>query len=292
MAAEALIFAQNAKNDTMGKELNNKKMFQVDAELLFNKKVRDGYFHVSLCAAPIAGIASPGQFVNIKVSAGLSPLLRRPLSIHNIKGRSIELFYEVVGEGTRVLSERRPGERLDIIGPLGNGFSISPCACPVLIAGGMGTAPIVFLAKRLTRVKNQKSKIKTLVLIGGRTKEDILCEGEFRRLGCEIKIATDDGSRGFKGKVTELFNSLLSTAEDGRQRTDGGMKSVYACGPAPMLKAVAHTCAGYNIPSQLSLEEHMACGIGACLGCAVKTRDGLKRVCKDGPVFTGEEIVW
>ncbi|MDD5045304.1 MAG: dihydroorotate dehydrogenase electron transfer subunit, partial [Candidatus Omnitrophica bacterium] len=178
------------------------------------------------------------------------------------------------------LSQKGAGEYLDVIGPLGNGFTLplTPYPLSLLVAGGMGVAPLVYLAEILKR-----SKI--LVLIGAQSKSGIICEKEFKDLGCSVKIATDDGSCGFRGKVTELLSNILVTM-DCRPAT------IYACGPRPMLKAVAEIAQKENIPAQISLEEHMACGIGACLGCAVNTRAGYKRVCKDGPVFGAEEIIW
>jgi dihydroorotate dehydrogenase electron transfer subunit len=143
------------------------------------------------------------------------------------------------------------------------------------VAGGMGVAPLLFLAERL-------KKQKPLVLIGARAKELIICASEFKALGAEIKLATDDGSAGFKGRVTQLLDSLLKQSRPA---------ILFACGPHPMLQSTAQIAVGSRIPAQLSLEAHMACGIGACLGCVVSTKNGYKSVCKDGPVFSGEEIV-
>ncbi|MFH1281145.1 MAG: dihydroorotate dehydrogenase electron transfer subunit, partial [Candidatus Omnitrophota bacterium] len=145
-------------------------------------------------------------------------------------------------------------------------------------SGGIGMAPLVFLAEKLQNTK-------PLVLIGARTKKQILCAREFKALGCSVKIATDDGSAGFKGKVTDLLKQLLSAISY-------QLSAIYACGPYPMLKMVAQLAQENKITAQLSLEEHMACGIGACLGCEVLTKAGYKSVCKEGPVFFGEELIW
>lgn len=259
---------------------------QIKAKIISNKRFKDNYWHLEFESRLIAEGALPGQFVNIKVSDGVEPLLRRPLSIHGTAGSRVRLFYEVVGAGTRLLSNRRRGELLDIIGPLGNSFSLPgklqgvKFQPPILVAGGMGGAPLVFLAKKIR-------SSRPLVLIGARTKSKLLCSREFKALGCQVKIATDDGSSGFKGRVTELLRQLL------RQEVSGVRRSViYACGPRPMLKAVRKIACENNIDSQLSMEEHMACGIGACLGCVVATKSGYKRVCKDGPVFSGRELTW
>jgi len=256
---------------------------QIKARLIYNKRVKGDYFHCALSAPKIAKEAHPGQFVNIRVTDGVAPLLRRPLSIHGVvKGLKIKIIYETLGKGTQILALKKPGEFLDVIGPLGNGFNYrSPKTnhlTPILIAGGIGVAPLVFLAEQL---KNTKP----LVLIGAKTKKEILCSREFKALGCEVKIATDDGSRGFKGKVTELLKHLLSAI--GYRPS-----AIYSCGPHLMLKTIAQIARDYKIDAQFSLEEHMACGIGACLGCAVATKSGYKTVCQDGPVFSSEELIW
>jgi len=218
----------------------------------------------------------------LKVGPAQGPLLRRPFSIHKAGGSVIEILYEVIGKGTEILAKRKAGEHLDIIGPLGNGFSFQLSAKsryrPVLVAGGMGVAPLVFLAQKL---KNYKG----LVLIGARTKKQILCEKEFQKAGFDVKIATDDGSAGFRGRVTDLLEDLLQAPSD-------KLRAIYACGPRPMLKEISRLAGKYKIPSQISLEEHMACGIGACLGCAVNTEEGSRRVCREGPVFKAQEIIW
>jgi dihydroorotate dehydrogenase electron transfer subunit len=153
------------------------------------------------------------------------------------------------------------------------------------VAGGMGVAPLIFLAEKLAKSQVTSHKSQVIVLIGAKTKGQIICEKEFKELGCEVKIATDDGSRGFKGNITDLFRNLVSSVEY-------RVSSIYACGPRPMLKEISWISKKYKMPAQISLEEHMACGIGACLGCVVNTKEGFKRVCKEGPVFKADEIVW
>ena len=280
-------------------------MFQIKAEVIYNRKIKKNYYEISLSSPQIAKNASPGQFVNIKVNDGIEPLLRRPLSIHKIShqvtrfpGHQIKekecivMLYEVMGKGTEILSQRKHGEFLDIIGPLGNGFSLGRGLStvdrrPILVAGGMGTAPLVFLAEKLVHRK-------PLVLIGAKAEDALLCEREFKDLGCKVKIATDDGSRGFKGYVSDLLLQILSTV-------NCEPSTIYACGPLPLLKEICRISEEHNIPAQVSLESHMACGIGACMGCVIKTRgEGrrtkddfeYKRVCKEGPVFEARQIVW
>ncbi len=283
-----------------------KKILEERSRVSLNKKISAAYFEISLEAPNIAANSLPGQFIEIKISSSLDPLLRRPLSIHwaghlpivksssrhkkaNIGTGNLKIVYEVVGKGTEILSQKRPGDYLDIIGPLGQGFVYrtpnTEHRTPILVAGGMGVAPLFFLAEKLVHGPQSTAHGKPLVVIGARSKEGILCEQEFKKLGCEFRVATDDGSQGFKGRVSDLLANLLLTV-------DCRLSTIYACGPKQMLKALTQISKQYNIPAQVSLESHMACGIGACLGCVVNTSGGFKRVCKDGPVFKAEEIIW
>ncbi|MDD4980468.1 MAG: dihydroorotate dehydrogenase electron transfer subunit [Candidatus Omnitrophica bacterium] len=274
-------------------------MLQIKAKILYNKRIKGNYFQLVLGASQIAKEAQPGQFVNIRVNGGaFEPLLRRPFSIHKASRGSIEILYEVLGEATQILSTRKAGEYSDVIGPLGHGFNYSlqltAYSLRILVAGGMGVAPLLFLAEKIQRCQSvpacpagrKVSKYQSMVLIGAKTKYQLFCEKEFKDLGCAVKIATDDGSRGFKGKVTELLKHILPTTNDQRPTT------IYACGPRPMLKQVALISQKHKIPGQISLEEHLACGIGACLGCVVNTTGGFQRVCKEGPVFSADSIIW
>lgn len=259
-------------------------MKQLKVRISENKKLHGAYFKLSFDAPFIAREVKPGQFLEIRISDGPEPFLRKPLGIHSVKGKLIGVLYEIVGKGTQILGKKKPGQVLDIIGPLGNGFEYSLpvrrfASSPVLVAGGIGVAPLVFLAEKL---RNRKA----VVFIGAKTKKDILCEKEFRKLGYEVKIATDDGSKGYKGFVTDLLRSLLANRQTGKPAT------IYACGPKVMMKEAARTAARHKIPCQVLLEEYMACGVGVCLGCAVKTKSGYKMVCKDGPVFDSKEVIW
>jgi dihydroorotate dehydrogenase electron transfer subunit len=263
---------------------------QIKVKIISHKRLKENYWHLELVSRIIAKCASPGQFLNIEVGNGIEPLLRRPISIHSVSGSKVRLIYEVVGRGTQILSERNPGDLVEVIGPLGNGFDYSRHACrqagtgelanwrTILVAGGMGVAPLVFLAEKI-------KLSKPLVLIGARTRKQVLCSREFKALGCAVEIATDDGSRGFKGKVTDLLKYRLSPI-------GYRLSAIYACGPRQMLKTITGIARENKINAQFSLEEHMACGIGACLGCVVSTKAGYKRVCKDGPVFSGKELIW
>lgn len=262
------------------------RMKDIKATVILNENITGSYFKMAIDVPFIAGCAKPGQFVMVKCSDGTEPLLRRPFGIHRIvnKLRGIEILYEVVGKGTEILAEKKSGDILQVLGPLGNGFSFSsivhrPSSLVFLIAGGIGVAPLFFLAEKL-------KKLKIMVLIGARTRELVLCEKDFKKIGAEVHIATDDGSYGRKGLVTELFKDLLQSTINHKLLTS------YACGPEPMLKAVSGICCKENIPCQISLETKMACGIGACLGCVVKMKDGTNKLaCKDGPVFDTDNIV-
>jgi dihydroorotate dehydrogenase electron transfer subunit len=264
-------------------------MAHIRAQLLYNKKAKDNYGRCLLHAPLVAKEAVPGQFINIKLNDRLEPFLRRPLSIHRVRKASIEILYRVIGAGTLALSRKKPKEYLDVIGPLGEGFDVSLSGCtnqsPVLVAGGMGVAPLVFLAEKLAHGQTNYPERTRFVFIGAKTKKDLLCEKEFKQLGCQVMVATDDGSKGFRGNVTALLKKQLGT-------TGFHPAVIYACGPHPMLQEVAALSRRYAIPAQVSLEEHMACGIGACLGCVVATTAGFKRICKEGPVFEAREILW
>ncbi|MEK7849795.1 MAG: dihydroorotate dehydrogenase electron transfer subunit [Candidatus Omnitrophota bacterium] len=236
--------------------------------------------------------ALPGQFIHVRVEDSYDPILRRPFSIHDVcESRkknmlTLRVLYEVVGKGTQLLSQKKPLSGLDCLGPLGHGFDMDKIAQAkkvYLVAGGMGVAPLFFLAKKLTENRTPGTgNPGPIVLIGVKTKNDILREKEFKDLGCEVHVATEDGSKGFKGRVTDLLKSLLPSA----------LSNICACGPKPMLAALSVIAHKYNVPAQISLEEFMGCGLGACLGCVIRTTSGYKRICHDGPVFDSSEIIW
>lgn len=257
-------------------------MKQVKAKISENKLIAQGFYKMRVESRHLAGHSKPGQFVEVRCSGGCDPLLRRPLGVHRILDTGVELLYEVVGRGTDLLSRKMKGEELDIIGPLGNGFEITASGrSAILVAGGIGVAPLVALAWDLI-----KRGRKTSVVIGARTKSHLLCERDFKALGCAVKTATDDGSRGKRGLATELLQEMLADSK-------GPRVVIYACGPRGMLKEVARISKEKELPCQVSLEERMACGVGVCLGCPVRMRrGGYKMVCKDGPVFNAEEIAW
>lgn len=227
--------------------------------------------------------ARAGQFIMLRVSDSTDPFLRRPFSIAGIQeDGSLLLLYRVVGKGTAIMSQWREGTRTEVLGPLGNGFALSPGkGYSILVAGGIGIAPLVFLSR-------QVKSFKTSLLLGARTKDELVPVNGLVPEGLEISTATEDGSMGRRGLVTGLLQNVL-----GDVKVEQTM--VYACGPWPMLREVSRICSARGIPCQVSLETAMACGVGACLGCVVRGKgNGNKyyRVCKDGPVFNAEKIDW
>lgn len=260
-------------------------MRQLNCKIIENKKVAQRFYKMRIEAPYIAGKAQPGQFVEVKCSCGTDPLLRRPLGVHRILKNGIELLYEIVGKSTELLSEKKRGGCLDIIGPLGNGFIYDPKAlrpyAPILVAGGIGVAPLMALAEKISA-----KRMGSHIIIGARSSSGILCEKQFKDLGCFVMVSTEDGSKGHKGYATDILKHLLKTI-------NCQSSGIYACGPHPMLKAAAHMARYMSIPCQVSLEERMACGVGVCLGCPVKMKENkYKMVCKDGPVFDAKEIAW
>lgn len=257
--------------------------------LLSNDEVKPEHFVARVAAPEIARSAMPGQFVHVLCGPAdaptSAPLLRRPISIsraHEEQGW-IEFLYRVVGEGTALLSHLQPGVAVDVMGPLGTPFDLSGVTdedSHVLVGGGVGIPPMLFLAQRLAAIAAAQ---RIAVLLGGRTADLILCEEDFRALGVEPRIITDDGSMGRQGLVTELLDEALR--EDASAR-------VYACGPVPMLRAVDNVCRAHSAPCQVSFEARMACGTGACLSCVIPTTTGYQRVCTEGPVFPSQSVVW
>ncbi len=250
--------------------------------VLWNKKITSPYYNIGIQCGEGFSSSKPGQFLMLNLQ-GRHPFLRRPFSIHRLikkKGTvvGVELLYKVVGEFTGILASVKKGEPVDILGPLGNGFLFKNSFRRIfIVAGGIGVAPMLFFALSL-RSKGFDLCRSTL-FIGGKGQKDILCADTFANMGIDILIATEDGSRGKKGLVTDLLNTRLK-----KNVAD----IIYACGPVPMLKQVARIARLDGIECQISTESVMACGVGACLGCAVKAINSSNRymhVCLDGPVF-------
>jgi dihydroorotate dehydrogenase electron transfer subunit len=254
------------------------------AKILAHTPIGKSYYRLVLRAGEAAAAAVPGQFVMLRVSENRDPLLARPLGISSIISKtSIEIVYRVAGRGTMMLSQVEPGHSLDMLGPLGQGFPLpEKGVTPVLIAGGSGFPPLHFLSTRIGPHAH--------LFIGARNREclppaDILTS--FRKNIEKVHIATEDGSMGKKGMSTDLLLDYLDRA--GKK----DRKTFFACGPRPMLESVSRLAAEHAVPCYVSVEERMACGVGACMGCSVPVKEGgYKRVCKEGPVFDAREIEW
>jgi dihydroorotate dehydrogenase electron transfer subunit len=252
------------------------------AEILSNDEVAPDTFLMRLRSPEIATRAAPGQFVMVRVGHGRDPLLRRPFSICGSRNEgTLLLLYRVVGKGTRILAETGTGRHLSLMGPLGHGFRApGKGQSGLLVAGGMGLAPLVFLA-------GLPGEGRCTLLTGYRTATEIISLERIGAKELEVSIATEDGSAGHKGLVTELLEDELAGT---------GGETVYTCGPMPMLRKVAALCLERGVDCQVSLESVMACGLGACQGCAVKAAPKEDRtylhVCRDGPVFKASAIDW
>ena len=262
-----------------------------EATILENRPV-GGYFRLLLedRLGSLKG-SLPGQFINLRIQPGLSPLLRRPFSIARLlphKGRSLrmEVLYAVHKQGTRLLAHKRPGETVGVLGPLGNPFPhMDKHQTALLVGGGIGVAPLVFLAEHLKRLKAPFA-----VFLGARTGSDLLDIDVFKDLGCPLFLATDDGSRGRKGFVTDLLDDYLSSPKAAKESL------IHACGPRPMFKSVTRVSFKHGVKAFLSWEEHMACGLGICLTCTCPVGDEesyrMERTCTEGPVFEASRIRW
>ena len=255
-----------------------------DCEILENENVAPGHFRIQFEAPEIAREARPAQFCMIQVQPGYFPLLRRPMSFERVYETSVTVLYKVEGEGTRLLSETRPGRTISVQGPLGNGFPVeSGFERHILVAGGIGVAPFPALAEALVNQLDTRPE----VIVAARTKDAILCDDYFMELGCHVHVATDDGSMGMKAYAAQMLEEL-----------DPGPKDrVYVCGPMIMMSTTSEVAVSRGASCLVALEAQMACGDGACLGCVVESKKELEgekmvRVCCDGPVFDTTIIDW
>lgn len=267
--------------------------FQATGIVVNNERIKSFYFLLEIYCPPIATEIKPGQFIMLKISENNYPLLRRPFSVYKSyppnhpekekRGR-FTILYKEVGKGTQKMTKYEKGQKVNIIGPLGNGFTLpAPSSSHIIfIGGGVGIVSLYPLAEALG-TKN------LVVFIGGKTRDDILCLEDFKKWNATVFIATEDGSLGFKGTVIDLFRSRRKKLE--RKRS----YPIYSCGPLEMLRGLARTIKPKGLFCEVSLETRMGCGFGACWGCVVKTKDRetpYQRVCKEGPVFHLENIVW
>ncbi len=236
-------------------------------EIISNESIAPAVFKMIL-KGDVSDVTNCGQFVNIRLK---QKYLRRPISVYDYDDTTVTIIYKVVGEGTEIMSKLCAGDKLDVMTGLGNGYDISRSGDkPLLIGGGVGVPPMYNLCKKLVAEGKRPT-----VILGFNTAAEVFCYDEFAAL-CDVVVTTVDGSRGIKGFVTNAMENIDYTY-------------YYTCGPEPMLKAV-HNSANTN--GQLSFEERMGCGFGACMGCSCKTKYGNKRICKDGPVLESEEVIW
>jgi dihydroorotate dehydrogenase electron transfer subunit len=256
--------------------------------IAFNRKIAKDTFVMGFRSAELASLAKPGQFLMIHAGGQTKdPLLRRPFSIHGVlDGNMLTVLYKVVGRGTVLLSAVGEGVVISVIGPLGNGFTLpGPTDRVLLVAGGIGIAPLFFLTQVLRKARNQAIEI----FLGFPSSEDVVLIDELQRLNADLSLITEDGSLGLKGLVSDLWDETLSQKSYEKAVT-------YACGPASMLKKIAQKAIARNLRCYVSLECHMACGLGICLGCAVKAANTEDKqyyyACQDGPVFSAEMIDW
>lgn len=236
-------------------------------KIVENKQLVPNVYKMRLLG-DVSEITACGQFINIQLD-GL--YLRRPISVYDRDDVSVTIIYKVVGKGTEQMAKMQSGETLDVLTGLGNGYDLSLSGDkPLLLGGGVGVPPLYMLAKKL---REQGKSVS--VVLGFNTESEIFCEEDFKKLGCDVTVTTADGSYGKKGFVTDAYPEEYSY--------------FYTCGPEPMLKAVYKTA---STDGEMSFEERMGCGFGACMGCSCKTIAGYKRICKDGPVMKKGEILW
>lgn len=259
---------------------------QAFGKIIEHQEVAKDFWRMKIEVPEIAAFSKPGQFVHVRIGNSLDPLLRRPISLHDIDPDAgiITLLYQLRGKGTRLLKDLEIGDRVDLMGPLGTGWSLPPAVKQaIVVGGGCGVAPLLPLVKILKQVK-----VETTVMIAARACEYLISVEELEATGAKVLIATDDGSRGHKGYVTELLDQELRT---------GNYDFVYGCGPEIMLEKVVHMAREKGLKGEVSLEERMGCGVGACLSCVCKVKVATetgwtyKKACTEGPVFDLEEVL-
>jgi dihydroorotate dehydrogenase electron transfer subunit len=250
------------------------------AEIKGNRPLHENHNLLSLLNLDAMIEPLPGQFYMLQTGKGYDPLLKRAFSLFRRTPDGLQILYRIKGKGTSILRSLKEGAVVDMIGPLGNGYPLpSREEVPLIIAGGIGIASVFSLAEKLSG--------NAFVFYGARVEEELFMTDELQEIYRDLVVCTDDGSCGRKGTVMDVLDDFM-----GSQPVKMGKPVIYACGPHPMLKEIAALSATLGVTAHVSLEEHMACGIGACLGCVVKTKGGYKRVCKEGPVFDAGEIEW
>jgi dihydroorotate dehydrogenase electron transfer subunit len=249
-------------------------------KVISNEKLCPQYWRLVFHAPDLAKEVLPGQFVHIRTNeASLEPFFRRPFSVYRAQ-KYVEVFYDVIGPGTKAMSLKRKGDTVDVLGPLGTPFVMPPEGTKqvVMVGGGIGVAPMLILSDIL-----KKKKCELVLLFGVRSRAQVYPLQEFKDNGVKVHIATDDGSIGYKGRVSGLFDKIQLNPKT---------TFIYTCGPNPMMKAVQEFAGKNKLSGQAACEEIMACALGACLGCSIPTTNGFKTVCYDGPAFNLDEVIF
>ncbi|HEX8235383.1 MAG TPA: dihydroorotate dehydrogenase electron transfer subunit [Abditibacteriaceae bacterium] len=266
-------------------------MQNLKTEIIYHQEISPAHFRLRARSAEIAHSARAGQFVHIlprAVNFSFDPLLRRAFSIAALQDDTFDVVYRVEGRGTALLSRHQKGDTIDVLGPLGVPFA-PPVTKNILVGGGVGVPPLAMLAAQ----HEGDSTRRMTALVGARSRDYLVCVDDLERSGLDVRVATDDGSVGVQGRVTELLEPMLADLAPDAERP-----LVYSCGPLVMLRAVAKMCQTYRVPCQVSLEESMPCGVGVCNGCVVPLLNAAddygayRRICVDGPVMWSHEIAW
>lgn len=254
------------------------------AEIKENRPVDKSYNILDLKPLKPSREPEPGQFYMIGIGGEYDPLLKRPFSVFRKNSDGFQILYRIKGRGTLLMRDMKEGVVIDVLGPLGNSYPLPDKGqIPLIVAGGIGIASVFSLAEKL--------RGESYMFYGARNRDELLMLNELKGLAEELFISTDDGSFGRKGTIADVLNDFLTHPSPVMQ-AKACSYSIYACGPKPMLKAVSRIAIDKGLNGYVCLEENMACGVGACFGCVVKTKEGYRRVCKEGPVFSIEEIVW
>ena len=260
--------------------------YDIHTAILSNEEVAEAHYLLRCECAEIAQHARPGQFIHVMISQGPGLLLRRPFTIYTVDGHEITMLYQIIGEGTKRLSEMPKGASLQVLGPLGNTFNFTTIPeLAILVGGGAGIASLMLLAVAL-----RKNGIETVGLVGAQHHARLLSVVDLESIGITVHIATDDGSVGHHGYITDILAAQL-------KQTDWHRPTIYACGPHRMLAAVTKIAGDFAVPAQIAMENRMGCAMGVCLGCVCPVRTDknsveYQRVCTEGPVFNATEIVW
>lgn len=260
--------------------------YDTHTTILSNEKVAEDHFLLRCECPEIARHAQPGQFVHVLISDGSGLLLRRPFTIYTVDDRQITMLYQIIGEGTKRLSEMPKGASIRVMGPLGNTFDMMENPDPaILVGGGAGIASLMLLAAALRR-----KGLKTIGLVGAQHQRRLLSIDDLERIGVNVQIATDDGSIGCHGFVTDILTDVL-------RKNDFTYPMIFACGPHGMLATVTKIITKFNVPTQVAMENRMGCALGVCLGCVCPVRISenqieYQRVCTEGPVFNANDIAW